>query len=126
LIKNIVDELQNEILFRTVILSEPQADNNFYTISAFSDKEKHFIGINSSYPLYCGIKSTSDRTTIKFYDLPKSVTNILNRKLNELKTNFLNQNLKKEHLTLLSKTEIEQIEYWETEIIGNVIFNDYD
>lgn len=67
-----------------------------------------------------------DWTTIEFSDLPKSVTDILKSELTELKTDFLNKELKKEHLTLLSKTELEQIEYWETEKIGNVIFNKYD
>ena len=126
LIKNIVDQLQKEALFKTIVLSEPQADTNFYVISVFTDKEAYYIGINASYPFYCGIKSMQDWTTIEFSDLPKSVTDILKSELTELKTDFLNKELKKEHLTLLSKTELEQIEYWETEKIGNVIFNKYD
>jgi len=126
LIQNVVHKLHKKNLFRTVILTEPLVDTNFYMISAFADKEKHFIGINSLYPFYCGIKSTTDLTATEFYDLPKSITDILNSELIELKTHFLNKKLKKEHLSLLNKTELEQIEYWETEIIGNVIFNNYD
>ncbi|MBW1296298.1 hypothetical protein [Aquimarina litoralis] len=126
LIKNTVEKIKQKSLFRTLVLNAPKADNNFYVISLFSRNEKHLIGINSSFPLYCGIKSMPDWTTIEFYNLPNSLTVILDLNFTELRSDFLNTKLKEVHLTELDQVEREQIEYWNTDKIGNVIFNSYD
>ena len=126
LIKQLIEKFKNNSEFRNVVLTEQQQDNNFYQIRVNDKTGSYLIGINCSYPMFCGIKSSSDWTTVEFYDLPKNITDLLTENFTELKTEFLNRPLKSENLTLLNKVELEQIEYWETEKIGNVIFNKYD
>lgn len=126
LIESKLAMFRKNLMFRTVKCTQPAEDTNFYIISIFGNKEKYMIGINGSYPYFCGIQSLQDWTAVEFCDLPPVVVNILKPEFTELKTEFLNTPLKEEHLIFLSKAEREQIEYWETEKIGNIIFNKYD
>ncbi len=124
-IERIVSEFKKLNLYRRITLLEPKVDSNYYVISLFSDVEKHHIGINSCYPYYCGIKKI-DFPFNEFYDLPKHIIQVINKYFEYLYVDFLNEKIKKEYLVLLDKSEIQQIEYWETETIGNIIFNNYD
>ncbi|OAD92727.1 hypothetical protein A7A78_02115 [Aequorivita soesokkakensis] len=126
LIEKLIENFENHNEFWNIKLTEPKEDNNFYLISLNDKTGSHLIGINSAYPIFCGIKSMSDWTTVDFYNLPTNITDVLLDDLTELKTEFLNQPLKTENLILLNEAEIEQIKYWKTEKIGNVIFNKYD
>ncbi|WP_400080619.1 hypothetical protein [Winogradskyella sp. R77965] len=126
LIERLIEKFENSSEFWNVILTKQQHDNNFYQIRVNDKTGSYLIGINSSYPMFCGIKNSSDWTTVEFCDLPKNITDIVTENFKELKTEFLNQSLNSDNLTLLNKVELEQIEYWETEKIGNVIFNKYD
>lgn len=126
LIQQLIEQFENSSEFWSVTLTEQKQDNNFYLISVKDKTSSYLIGINSAYPMYCGIKSLSDWTTVEFYDLPKNIIDLIPKNFTELKTEFLNEPLNSEYLTLLNKAELEQIEYWETEKIGNVIFNKYD
>ncbi len=126
LIQKVVNVLKNYPNFLKVQLIEQQPDNNFYMIITNSKNESHTIGINTTYPMYCGIKSLSNWQTVEFCDLPPSITTQMPNEFTELKTDFLNEPVKSRHLTALSKAELEQINYWKTEKIGNIIFNKYD
>jgi hypothetical protein len=126
LIEQIIEKFESNSEFWNVVLTEQQSDNNFYQIRVNDKTGSYLIGINASYEMFCGIKSSSEWTTVEFCDLPKNITDLLTENFTELKTEFLSQPLKTENLTLLNKVELEQIEYWETEKIGNVIFNKYD
>lgn len=126
LVENIVKSFENNSDFWKVSLTQQQADNNFYIISVSDKNGDYKIGVNSTYPFYCGIKSLADWTNIEFCDLPKNVTELLPFGFTELRTDFLNEPLKPKHITALNKAELKQIEYWKTEKVGNVIFNKYD
>jgi hypothetical protein len=126
LVQKLVGIFKNNPNFRTVQLIELQPDNNFYMIIVYSKSGSNVIGINSTYPMYCGIKGSSDWQTVEFYDLPSSITTLIPNEFTELKTDFLNESVKSRHLIALSKSELEQINYWETEKVGNIIFNKYD
>lgn len=126
IIERLVTKFNRINVFRTATMTEPRVDTNYYVISLFSKTEKYHIGINGLLPYYCGIKGGIDYGTIDFYDLPEFITIILDIHLEELKASFLKQKLKHEYLNLLETSEIEQIKYWETKDIGNVIFNHYD
>lgn len=126
LIQILVDVFKNNPNFWKVRLIQPQADNNFYLIIANSKEGCNTIGINSTYPMYCGIKGESDWQTVEFYDLPSYITSLIPNEFTELKTDFLNEPVKSQHLIALSKSELEQINYWKTEKVGNIIFNKYD
>jgi len=126
LVNKLMEILKNDSRFWKVKFTEQQAGNNFYTI-CFSDKtSEHKMGINTSYPMYCGIKSLDDWGLVGFYDLPKHITELIPIQFMELRTEFLGKSLRKDHITRLNSAELEQIKYWETENIGNVIFNKYD
>ena len=126
LIEQLIEKFKNHPEFWNIKLTEPKEDNNFHLISLSNKTGSYLIGINSIYPIFCGIKSLEDWTTIEFCDLPKNIVDLLIDNFTELKTEFLNQSLKSENLILLNKAELEQIKYWKTEKIGNVIFNKYD
>ncbi|MFD2564806.1 hypothetical protein [Aquimarina rubra] len=126
LIKKLVDIFKSDSDFWKVRLVEQQADNNFYLILISDKNGNHQIGINTTYPIYCGIKSLADWETVEFCNLPEYITKIIPIEFTELRTEFLNEPLKSKHITALNKVELEQIKYWKTEKIGNVIFNKYD
>jgi len=126
LIEQLIKKFENHPEFWNIKLTKPKEDNNFYLISIIDKTGSYSIGINSAYPIFCGIKSMSDWTTVEFCDLPKNITGLMIENLTELKTEFLNRPLKSENLNLLNKAELEQVKYWKTEKIGNVIFNKYD
>ena len=126
LIQKLVNTFKNNPNFWKVQLIEQQVDNNFYMIIINSKNGTNTIGINTTYPIYCGIKSLSDWQTVEFCDLPPSITTQIPNDFTELKTDFLNESVKSRHLIALSKAELEQINYWKTEKVGNIIFNKYD
>ena len=126
LIQKLVDVFKNHPNFWKVQLIEQQAGNNFYMIIVNSKSGTNTIGINTTYPMYCGIKGELDWQTVEFYDLPSYITSLIPNEFTELKTDFLNEPFKSRHLIALSKSELEQINYWETEKVGNIIFNKYD
>ena len=126
LIVQLIEKFEKHIEYWNIKMIEPKEDNIFYLLSIENQTGSHLIGINSSYPVFCGIKSLSDWTTVEFCDLPKNIVDLLIVNFTELKTEFLNQSLKPENLILLNNAELQQIKYWKTEKIGNVIFNKYD
>ena len=126
LIENLFDTFESNSNFWKVRIVEQQPDNNFYLLLVSDKNGNYKIGINTTYPLYCGIKSLEDWETVEFCDLPKHITQLIPSEFTELRTEFLNEPLKSEHITALNKAELEQIKYWKTEKVGNVIFNKYD
>ncbi|PWK16689.1 hypothetical protein LX78_02956 [Xanthomarina spongicola] len=126
LIEKLVNSFKSDSDFWKVRLIEQQADNNFYLLLLSDKNGNHKVGINTTYPFYCGIKSLEDWETVEFCDLPKYITELIPNDFTELQTNFLNEPLKSKHITALNKAELEQIKYWKTEKVGNVIFNKYD
>jgi hypothetical protein len=126
LIINLVNTFKSNPNFWKVNLVEQQPNNNFYLI-ILSDKNGDYkIGINSTYPMYCGIESLENWETVAFCDLPRHITQLIPSQFTELRTEFLNEPLKSKHLTALNKAELDQIKYWNTQKVGNVIFNKYD
>lgn len=126
MIKKVVNIFKSNSNFWKVLLVQQQADNNFYQI-LISDKNGNYkIGINTTYPFYCGIKSLEDWETVEFCDLPENISRLIPNELIELRTDFLNEILKPRHITALDKVELEQIKFWKTKKVGNVIFNKYD
>jgi len=126
MIKKLVDIFKNDSDFWKVRFVGQQTDNNFHLIFLSDKNGNYIIGINTTYPIYCGIKSLEDWETVEFCDLPKYITELISNEFTELRTDFLNKPLKSKHITALNKAELEQIKYWKTEKVGNVIFNKYD
>lgn len=67
-----------------------------------------------------------DWATVTFCDLPNQITSILNNEFIELSQTYLQQEVTPQQLRLLDPVEVQQITYWETKKIGNIIFNRYD
>lgn len=123
-ITKVINRLESK--FKTVTLTPEQVDNNFYLISIFSETDLFYVAINNTHPYYCGIENTGDWTTVIFCDLPHQVTSILNTEFIELSQAYLQQDVTPQHLQSLGPIEIEQITYWKTKKVGNIIFNKYD
>ena len=126
LIEKLVDTCLSNSNFSKVRLVKQQLDNNFFLLLISDKNDNYKIGINTTYPFYCGIKSLEGRETIEFCDLPKYITKMIPNEFTELRTEFLNEPLNSKHISTLNKSELEQIKYWKTEKVGNVIFNKYD
>lgn len=126
LVEKLVNTFRSNSCFWKVRFTEQKPDNNFYLVIIADKRGNHKIAINTTYPYYCGVKSLEDWETVEFCDLPKYITELIPNEFTELKSEFLNEPLKSRHITALNKGELEQIKYWKTEKVGNVIFNTYD
>jgi len=63
---------------------------------------------------------------LKFIDFPDKLRQILQENLTILDTKSLNKLVTNQDLQELDKIEVDQIKYWNTKKIGEVIFNGYD
>ncbi len=92
----------------------------------YLENKKIDLLINCQYGYSCCVTNESSWMNIKFTETPhileKNVANIFPC----LKPEYLNSKLNDMDIKILSKTEREQINYWESETKGEVIFNGYD
>ena len=107
-------------------IDPPTYDTNYYRVELQVMQKKIVVLINGNHPYFCGIKSESSWMNLQFVELPDHIRRIFSRVFNYLSTDILNSPLQSYHLQNLNKVEVEQINYWKSRIIGEVIFNGYD
>lgn len=110
----------------TFTITRPTYDSNYYRIELQLIREKFVVLINGYHPYFCGIESDSSWMNLQFVELPEMIRLIFAPQFKYLSQDDLLQPVKEHHLNELNKVEIEQIRYWKSQTIGEVIFNGYD
>lgn len=95
---------------------------NFYTVKYDYHGEINFVLLNKHYPFLAFASSIDSLTFLDFPDMAAT----FNVFYTVLSKEILNRALTADHLSTLSKAELEQITYWKPETIGEVIFNNWD
>lgn len=101
------------------------SEKNFYYVECMISDKKLFILLNAYYP-FLAVAMSVDFKMIEFMDINISVYpldleyQILSYR--ELNSQYNLEELKK----YLSKVEIKEINYWQPDTIGRIIFNYWD
>ena len=116
---------------KTGEIKKPNESSNYFRISLINQVEnKRFdILLNIYYWIISSVKAQSNWMNIEFLEFDKQLKNqILNfqTEIQILDLNILNQEPTKIEKKNLGKTEIEQIDYWDSKTYGEIIFNGYD
>jgi len=113
---------QKEITIKNI--TKPTLTTNYYVFE-ISDKEiPYYILLNTHYPLIA-CSDNDNWMGLEFINMDKNLA----KKFSDytvLESDFLNSKVTLEFLANLSEAELSQIKYWESETLGEVIFNGYD
>lgn len=112
-------------------IEEPHESSNYWRIPFVNklDGSEFDLIINSSYWKIALISKQSTWMNLEFITSPPTLiqqTNDLHWKIDFLSPEFLNRTVQPEDLVELNKHELEQIRYWRSQTIGEIIFNGYD
>jgi hypothetical protein len=125
-INEIAQRLWQSNLITNLEIESPGPDNNYHTVKIWTQKNGLSILINSVHPYYCGTSFDSSWMHLDFIEVPVEIQNAIGNDLKYLEPSFLNQNLKPEHIKDLAPAELDQVNYWKSKTVGEVIFNGYD
>ncbi len=123
-----VNEINKSSDYHITAVLDVQVSNNFFTLKIVNKIKnlKFSILINAQYPYYCGVTAESSWMNLNFIDLESKIRVYFDKKFDYLSPNQLNKNVVLTDLKDLSPTEIDQINYWNSESFGQIIFNGYD
>ncbi|OWP83025.1 hypothetical protein BWK59_12710 [Flavobacterium davisii] len=126
---------KDSILFKIEVLSTslidfeiPTSDRNYYclTFIAKKDQKKYIVLFNSHFNFFAGVDKI-DWMEKEFINLPDFIVqHFEENNFRYLNKDFLMNTLTKDILKNLAKIEIEQIDYWESSTVGEIVFNEYD
>ncbi len=128
--KTLLDELfqriQKNHYFKLKEFKNPENSTNYYKLILLDNKNNELkILINSIFPFYCGVIDY-EWMQLQFVDLPQKVHSMFGELFFYTPITVLNQKVNIENIVNLDKYEINQINYWESQTIGEIIFNGYD
>jgi hypothetical protein len=113
-----VRELGGEL----VGFSEHSSNRNYYTVEYMLSGKSYSVLLNCHYPFLAFALTLGN---ITFLDIP-----VLSAKYQPYYTvftkDYLDTPISSEHLTALSKAELNQVSYWKPRTVGEVIFNHWD
>ena len=107
---------------------QPGHSSNYYQLT-FEDsrtKEVFNILINAYFPIYCSVETRNAWMQLKFIDLPEKIINLIGTEFQFFTSKEFERPPKTEEIQKLDKFEIDQIKYWESMRIGDIVFNGYD
>ena len=112
-------------------IKKPNESSNYFRISLINQIENNRfdILINIYYWIISSVKTESNWMNLEFIEVDTQlITQILNfrSEILILNVDVLNQKASKIEMENLGKIEIENIEYWDSETYGEIIFNGYD
>jgi hypothetical protein len=112
-------------------LNKPNESSNFYQqkIKDERTKKEFYLIVNSTYLIFACVEN-SRCFDLRFIDFPVELITQLKQEVNSsltlLNRKDLIQNIEKEDLADLSTSEINQIKYWNTNLLGEIVFNCFD
>jgi hypothetical protein len=112
-------------------IKKPNESSNYFRISLINQIENNRfdILINIYYWIISSVKTENSWMNLEFLEVDNQlITQILNfrSEILILNVDVLNQKASKIEMENLGKIEIENIEYWDSETYGEIIFNGYD
>lgn len=115
---------QHEILY----VNDLTPSSNYYRIELKERKSNNLYDllINPVQLFSCCIQNESTWMNLKFISFPNTLKQILEEQINIIDLEDLNKQVHPEDLLELDKSEVEQIIYWRSQKIGEIIFNGYD
>ena len=116
---------------KTYKIESPHESSNYFRISMINQikNDRFDILLNTYYWVISSVKIESNWMNLEFLEFDNLLKNqIMNVKPNIeiLNVDILNQNASEIEKENLGKTEINQIEYWNSKTYGEIIFNGYD
>lgn len=115
---------QHEILAVLDITSS----SNYYRIrlKEIETENKYDLLINPIKYFSCCVTPNSQWMKLNFIDFPDILIQVLQEHINIIDQRVLNKIAEDQDLQELDNVELEQIKYWKTQKIGEIIFNGYD
>jgi hypothetical protein len=112
-------------------IKNPNESSNYFRLSLINQIEntRFDILLNIYYWVISSVKVESNWMNLEFLEFDNQLKNqILNfqTEIQILDVDILNQKVSRIEMDNLGKTEIEQIEYWDSKTYGEIIFNGYD
>lgn len=124
LFKRLCFAILTEFNGKIIDFKNPQYPKNYYDVQVNIFNQRVHLLLNEHYP-FLSFCSISDNGNIQFMDIPQLCTKfspyytVLNSKL-------LLEPIDINMLSDLNNSEIEQINYWGPERVGDVVFNVWD
>ncbi|SFT79437.1 hypothetical protein SAMN05216474_2365 [Lishizhenia tianjinensis] len=112
-------------------LVPPSDSSNFWqvTVSNVKNKVAFDLLINSTYWYLALVEEKGSWMNNKYIDFPEDLLTQLKGvpiDVFPMSNDELNRIFKEEELSALDDIEIEQIKYWKSKTVGEVVFNGYD
>lgn len=109
----------------------PSISSNFWSVSITNGRNKEVFDllINSSYRYLALVEKGGTWMNHTYIDFPEDLLTQLkevSRNVFLMSNDELNRVIKEEELSVLDEKEIEQIKYWKSKTVGEVVFNGYD
>jgi hypothetical protein len=129
-IENLIKNIKYPFV-KTGEIKKPNESSNYFRISLINqiDNNRFDILLNIYYWIISSVKAESNWMNLEFLEFNNQLKNqILNfhTEIQILDVGTLNQEASRIEKENLRKTEIEQIEYWDSKTYGEIIFNGYD
>jgi hypothetical protein len=127
-VKSLAYQIYASANFNVLKISDMEISTNYYSVEML-DKMRNFkfaVLFNAQYPYYCGVTIESSWMKLSFIDLDLKIRNHFDKEFEFLAPALLNQTVNSKDLNDLSKTEKDQIKYWNSRTYGEIIFNGYD
>lgn len=102
--------------------SKPFSHRNYFHVEYMLRGESYFVFLNCHHPF---VAFAIRREEFRLLDIPE-LTAKYKQYYTVLTKEYLDTPLLVEHLSSLSKAELEQVSYWKPMTVGEVIFNHWD
>ena len=119
----------NNTEYVIVNLIEPTQNSNYYLLNLKNIINNYIVKLifNSHYKYFSCVEKEVSWCERIFSDLPQSIINNYESfGFSYLSKQILEKKVSANEMKLLANCEKEQIEYWESEIFGEIIYNNYD
>ena len=129
ILSKVLDDLELRTSFKRIGVMEPTHDTNYYSVFLKNNENKKLLLLfNGHHPYYASITTTRVNGVASYLE---SVCQEVYEVLDDngfvfLSKEILNTKINNTILRNLTKAELEEIEYWQSETIGEVVFNRYD
>ena len=98
---------------------------NFHQSTIKYDGKKLLIVCNGTFS-FIAFAEAKDSATLEFLDDADFAKSFKLQGYRVLESALLSRNLDKHNCTELDETELDQLKYWRSKVVGEVIFNWYD
>lgn len=127
-VKYFIDQVQSQWNYRVYKTLTPEVNNNYYRLKVVDSllNRKFDVLLNHHHPFFCGVTEESEWMQLGFIDLPGDIVVCLDDRFQYLNLKELSRKPSQLELNRLSNTERKEVTHWNSETIGEIVFNGYD